>query len=235
MREDGRDIKQLREIMVQCGYIKDVIGSVLFEQGNTKILCTANYESRVPHFLKNSDRGWVSAEYSMLPGSTGKQRNIRERQKVNYRNIEIQRFMGRAFRNTFPLNSIEGKTIFIDTDVLQADGSTRCASINSGMLVLVQALRHLVYEQLIPDLPQIEWIAAVSIGIQKDNILVDLTYGEDASVDADINIVSSEKRNIVEIQALVEENPISKDIFQKAIDIGIEKNIEIIQNLKKYI
>ena len=128
---------------VEVGYTKNVPGSVLIEQGDTRVLCTANYENRVPFFLKNSDRGWVSAEYSMLPGSTGSQRSARERQKANFRNIEIQRFIGRALRTTFDLKTIKGKNIFIDSDVLQADGGTRCVSINGGMMVLVQTLRHL--------------------------------------------------------------------------------------------
>ncbi len=171
----------------------------------------------------------------MLPGATGNQRNQRERQRVNNRNIEIQRFVGRALRNTFNLKAIDGKTVFIDTDVLQADGGTRCAAINGGMLALVKILRHLVFENIIKEVPKMEWIAAVSIGVKGDDILVDLTYEEDSAADADINIVTSEKGNIVEIQAFAEENPISKELFQKVIDLGVEKNLEIIETLKKHI
>jgi ribonuclease PH len=235
MRKDDRENHQLREIKITPGYVKNVPGSALIEQGDTRVLCTATYDARVPHFLKNSGKGWVAAEYSMLPGSTGNQRMNRERQRVNNRSIEIQRFVGRALRNTFNLDMIDGWTIFIDTDVLQADGSTRCASINGGMLTLVQSLHHMVYENQIRDLPIFEWIAAVSIGVKESEILVDLTYKEDASIDADINIVSSEKGNIVEVQAFAEENPISKDIFQTVIDLGMEKNLEIIETLKQYI
>jgi ribonuclease PH len=235
MRDDGRENYRMRDLKLTPDYIKNIPGSVLVELGDTRVLCTATVDQRVPMFLKNSDKGWVTAEYSMLPGSTGSQRSNRERQKVNNRNIEIQRFISRALRNTFDMRTIEGRTIFIDTDVLQADGSTRCASLNGGMLVLVKALRHLVYEQQIADLPDIEWIAAVSIGVKDNEILVDLTYREDSSADADINIVSSEKGNIVEVQAFAEENPISKEIFQKVIELGVEKNFEIINTLKKYV
>jgi ribonuclease PH len=235
MRKDDRENHQLRELKITPGYVKNVPGSALIEQGDTRVLCTATYDARVPHFLKNSGKGWVAAEYSMLPGSTGNQRMHRERQRVNNRSIEIQRFVGRALRNTFNLDMIDGWTIFIDTDVLQADGSTRCASINGGMLTLVKSLHHMVYENLIRDLPPFEWIAAVSIGVKESEILVDLTYKEDASIDADINIVSSEKGNIVEVQAFAEENPISKDIFQTVIDLGMEKNLEIIETLKQYV
>lgn len=235
MRKDGRENDQLREIKLVPGYVKNIAGSALIEQGDTRVLCTAVCEARVPFFLKNSGKGWVAAEYGMLPGSTGSQRSQRERQKVNNRNIEIQRFVGRALRNTFDLSKIDGWSIFVDSDVLQADGGTRCASINGGMTALARALRHMVFENQLRDLPDIEWIAAVSVGVKNNEILADLTYKEDASADADINIVSSEKGNIVEVQAFAEENPISKEIFHKVIDLGVEKNLEIIEILKKHV
>lgn len=235
MRHDGRADDQLREIKVTPDYIKNIPGSVLMEQGDTRVLCTAVYETKVPHFLKNSDKGWVTAEYAMLPGSTGAQRTQRERQRINNRNVEIQRFISRALRNTFSLKTIEGKTINIDTDVLQADGGTRCASINGGMLALVKALRKMVFENILRQLPPIEWIAAVSVGVKDENILADLDYKEDFAVDADINIVSSEKGNIVEVQAFAEEAPISREAFLKAVDLGVQKNLEIIEILKKFV
>ncbi|MCP5107823.1 MAG: ribonuclease PH, partial [bacterium] len=221
MRKDERENDQVRELKLTPGYVKNIPGSVLVEQGDTRVLCTSTYENRVPHFLKFSDKGWVSAEYSMLPGSTGDQRTQRERNRINHRNIEIQRFIGRALRNTFDLKTINGKNIFIDTDVLQADGSTRCAAINGGMLVLVKALRFLVFENLLRDLPDIEWIAAVSVGVKDGEILADLTYPEDSSADADINIVSSEHGNIIEVQAFAEESPISREVFNKAVELGV--------------
>ncbi|UCH93296.1 MAG: ribonuclease PH [Candidatus Aminicenantes bacterium] len=235
MRKDGRAYDQMREMRIIPDYIKNVPASVLIEQGDTRVLCTGIYEEKVPFFLKSSSKGWVKAEYSMLPGSTGNERVNRERQRVNNRHIEIQRFVGRALRTTFDLEKINGMTLHIDTDVLQADGSTRCASLNSGMVVLVKMLKYLVYETIIPDLPEIEWIASVSIGVKDKNILVDLTYEEDYQADADINIVSSGKGNIVEVQAFGEEKTISKEIFQDVINLGVKKNIDIIDQLKKHV
>lgn len=216
------------------GYIKKVPASVLIGQGDTRVLCTATYETKVPHFLRGGNKGWIVAEYSMLPGSTGNQRMNRERQRVNNRSIEIQRFIGRALRTTFNLKKIEGMTIYIDSDVLEADGSTRCASLNCGMVTLVKALKYLVFENMLADLPEIEMISAVSIGVKGGDLLADLTYQEDFKADADISIISSEKGNIVEVEAFAEENTISNEIFKRAIDLGIEKNLEIIEELKKY-
>ncbi|MCK4835265.1 MAG: ribonuclease PH [Candidatus Aminicenantes bacterium] len=235
MREDNRKDSELRDIKIIPDYIQNLPGSVLIEQGNTRIISTATFESKTPHFLKETKKGWINAEYSMLPGSVGNQRLKRERFRTHNRHIEIQRFIGRALRNTFTLSAIEGKSIFIDTDVIQADGSTRCVALNAGMLVTVMVLKHLVFENLIPEMPEIEMISAVSIGLKDKNILVDISYQEDSSADADINIVSTEKQNIIEIQAFAEENPINNKLFKKAIDLGIEKNLEIIQILKKYL
>ncbi|HLP57831.1 MAG TPA: ribonuclease PH [Candidatus Deferrimicrobium sp.] len=235
MRQDGRANDQAREMKLTVDYIKKIPGSVLIEQGDTRLLCTANYEQKVPPFLKFSGKGWVTAEYAMLPGSTGSQRSQRERQKMNNRNVEIQRFISRALRTTFDMKTIDGKTIYIDTDVLQADGSTRCTAINGGMLVLFKALRYLVFENLLRDMPPLRWIAATSIGVKGGDILVDMNYVEDSSADVDINIVSSEKGEIIEVQAFCEGRPAAKDIFQKVIDMGIEKNLEIISNLKKIV
>jgi ribonuclease PH len=235
IRDDGRAFDQLREITLVPDYIKNVPGSVLIEQGDTRLVCTATYETRVPPFLrgKSNDKGWVQAEYAMLPGSTGShQRSHRERQRVNSRSIEIQRFIGRALRTTFSLKQINGITIYVDTDVIQADGGTRCAAINGAMIVLVKTLRHLVFENLIPQLPEVEFLAAVSIGVKNDNIMVDLNYKEDSAVDADINIVSTVKGNIVEVQAFGEEKAIPKTVFQQVIDLGVKKNMEIIKKLK---
>ncbi len=226
-----REALDLRKIKISNGYIQNSPGSTLFEQGSTKIISTATFTNKVPFFLKEK-QGWLSAEYSMLPGSTGNERINRERQKINKRNIEIQRFIGRALRTSLNLKKIEERTILIDTDVIQADGGTRCASINSAMLSLYQLLKHLVYENLIADFPDVLFIAGVSIGVKDNAILVDLNYEEDANADSDINIVSSEKGEIIEIEGFVEQKPLSPDMLKKIIDIGIEKNFEIIKILK---
>jgi ribonuclease PH len=233
LRKANRPNDQLRDIILTPDYIKNVNGSVLIEQGHTRVVCTAICESRVPYFLRNSGQGWLDCEYGMLPGSTGsKQRSERERLRVNNRNIEIQRFIGRALRTTFNLKKIDGKTIHIDSDVVQADGGTRCASINGGMIALGKALRYLVYENIIPHLPDLEYIAAVSIGVKGDTILVDMDYDEDSSIDSDINIVSSEKGSIVEIQAFGEAKAIPRELFHRVIDMGVEINLDLIAQLK---
>jgi ribonuclease PH len=235
LRNDGRSYDQMREIIITPDYIKHVSGSVMIEQGDTRVVCTATHEGRVPIFLRGGNKGWVQAEYAMLPGSTGShQRSQRERNRVNNRNIEIQRFIGRALRTTFDLRKILGMTIYIDTDVIQADGGTRCASLNAGMIALVKTLRYLVFENKLKHLPEIEFISAVSIGVKNSEILVDLNYKEDSNADADINIVSSENGKIVQVQAFGEERNIPKEIFHKVIDIGVEKNLEIIKQLKKF-
>jgi ribonuclease PH len=235
MRHDHRSESDIREIKLSLDYLQNVPASVFIEQGLTRIVSSASIENRVPHFLKDSGKGWINAEYGMLPGSVGIPRLRRERSYSHNRHIEIQRFLGRALRSTFDLKAIEGKTILIDADVIQADGSTRCAALNAGMVLTVKILRHLVYENLIPDLPEIEFISAVSVGILDGNILVDLNYQEDSTVEADINVVSSEKKNIIEVQSFAENKPVSHRLFKKALDIAVEKNLEIIELLKKHL
>ena len=235
MRPDNRKDTDIRDINIVPDYIQNIPGSVLLEQGNTRVISTATFENKTPHFLKDSNKGWINAEYAMLPGSVGMQRLKRERYRSHYRHIEIQRFIGRALRNIFDMKAITGKTFFVDTDVIQADGSTRCVALNAAMLVVVKLLKHLVFENLMAEMPELEIIAAVSVGIKDDKILADLNYKEDSTADADINIVSSEKKNIIEIQAFAEEKPISSRLTRKAIDLGIEKNLEIIQILKNHL
>ena len=235
IRQDNRKETELREIKIVPGYVRNLPGSVLMEQGNTRIVATVTFENKVPHFIKETRKGWINAEYSMLPGSVGRQRLKRERFRAHNRHIEIQRFISRALRNTFPMSAIEGKTIFIDADVIQADGSTRCVALNAGMLLTVMALKHLVFENLIAEMPEIEMMAAVSVGLKDRDIAVDLSYEEDSAADADINIVSTEKKNIIEVQAFAEENPVDNRLFKKAVELGIEKNLEIIQILKRHL
>lgn len=233
MRKDGRANDQLRSIRMIPSYILRVPGSVLIEQGNTRVVCTATVEDRVPFFLKNTGKGWITAEYSMLPGSSGNQRVARERLKTDNRNIEIQRFLGRALRTVIDLRAIPDKAITLDADVLQADGGTRCASLNGCFLALSLSLKHLVYEHKIPEFPKLRPIAAVAIGVKDQILLADLDYEEDSQADADINVVSCESGAIVEIEAFAESRPVPVDQFQKVIALGIEKNMEIIQLQKK--
>ena len=191
MRANNRSADELRPITFVPGYVRNVPGSVLCEQGHTRVVATATVEDRTPPFLKKSGRGWVTAEYAMLPGSSGNQRIMRERGKINNRSGEIQRFIGRALRTVLNPRDLGERTITLDADVVQADGSTRCASLNACFSAMVLSLKYLVYEQMIADFPAFQFIAAVSIGVRGSEILVDLDYEEDSGIDNDINIVSA--------------------------------------------
>jgi ribonuclease PH len=233
MRADNRPATELRPIVFIPGYVRNVPGSVLCEQGHTRVLATATVEDKVPPFLKKSGRGWITAEYAMLPGCSGNQRIPRERGKINNRSGEIQRFIGRALRAAVDMKGLGERTITLDADVLQADGGTRCASLNASFLALALALKHLVYEQMIPDFPGFRFVAAVSIGVRGSDILADLDYEEDAHIDSDINIASTDAGALIEVQSFCEGEPLPRDLFQKAVALGIEKNREIIALQKK--
>ena len=233
MRANNRAANELRPITFTPGYIRNVPGSLLCEQGHTRVVATATMEERIPFFLKKSGKGWITAEYAMLPGSSGNQRVTRERGKINNRSGEIQRFIARALRTVLDPKEIGERTITLDTDVIQADGSTRCASLNAGFLALILSLKHLVYEQMIADFPDFQFIAAVSIGVRQKEILVDLDYEEDSRIDNDINIVSNADGSLIEVQSFCEGAPLPPDLFQKAIALGVEKNLEIIGSEKK--
>ncbi len=237
MRKDNRGDSEYRAIKINQNFIKNVSGSVLYELGETKIIATASIEKKVPVFLRGKKQGWISAEYSMLPGSTGNnnQRQLRERNRFNGRSIEIQRFISRSLRNVIALSEIKDYTIHIDTDVIQADGSTRCASVNAGFIALNQALKYMVYETMVAYKPPISYISAVSVGIKGKEILIDLDYNEDSKIDSDINVVSNEKGEILQVQAFAEKNPMSFDLYQKAIKIAVECNLKIIEEMKSLI
>ena len=236
MRENKRENNELREISIEENYITNQPASLLYKQGNTRIICTAMFNEKVPFFAKSEKKGWISAEYAMLPGSTGKQRFLRERGgRTDKRNIEIQRFVGRSLRNMFDLKKIKDFSIFLDMDVVQADGGTRCASINSGVIALKKLLKHLVFENKLFEVPEFKPVAAVSIGIKDGEILADIDFEEDSNIDADINIVSNEDGDIIEVTGFAEESSIPKDLFFNAIDLGIEKNNEIQNILKNYL
>ncbi|MEN8223517.1 MAG: ribonuclease PH [Acidobacteriota bacterium] len=236
MRENNRKNDELREISIEEDFITNQPASLLYKQGNTRLVCTAMFNEKVPFFAKNEKKGWISAEYSMLPGSTGKQRFLRERGgRMDKRNIEIQRFVGRSLRNIIDLKKIKDFNVFLDMDIIQADGGTRCASVNSGVIAMMKLLKHLVFENKLYEVPEFKPVAAVSVGIKNGEILADLDFPEDSTIDADINIVSNEKGDIVEVTGFAEESSVPKDLFFKAIDLGLEKNGEIIEILKKYL
>lgn len=216
MRPSGRRADQLRDVSIEPGYAPHAEGSCLIRCGNTHVLCTASVQERVPPFLRNSGRGWITAEYGMLPRSTDR-RTDREaaRGKQSGRTQEIQRLIGRSLRAVTDLESFGERQIILDCDVLRADGGTRCASITGAYVALKQALRGLVESEEIPAMPRIEPVAAVSCGIVDGEAVLDLDYPEDSNAEADANFILTRSGGIVEIQVTAEQDPLSPDDFAK--------------------
>ncbi len=229
MRVDGRANDELRNIRVTKDFMKNSAGSCLIEWGNTRILVTANYEMQVPKFLLDEGRGWLTAEYSMLPGSTIV-RKQRERGKTDSRGTEIQRLIGRSLRSIVDFEKIPGMTITIDADVIEADGGTRTASITGGYIALKLLVRKLLKERIIKEDPLKSGLAAVSCGIVKEEALLDLCYREDSNAIADMNFVGNEKGEIAEIQISGEKRTVRDEEFFALLKLakkGIAELIEI--------
>ena len=212
-------------------------GSALIEMGKTKVIVTATIEEKIPIFLKGSNTGWITAEYSMLPRSTEK-RTIRERNqaRVSGRTQEIQRLIGRSLRAVTDLSILGERTIILDCDVLQADGGTRSASITASCIALALALKKMMDEGIIDQMPLKHLVSAISVGIVKGNLLLDLDYREDSSAEIDMNVVETDTGKIVEIQATAEKNPFSKKEFNALLalaDTGIEKLIQVQKDVLK--
>lgn len=236
-RKDGRGLEDIREIKIDIDFLKYPNGSALIRMGDTMVLCTAMIEEKVPPFLKNTNSGWISAEYSLLPGSTYP-RTIRDidKGKIEGRSQEIQRLIGRALRACVDLTVIQGLTIWIDTDVLQADGGTRTAAINGGFVSLYLALAKLYKNGKIPYFPIKNFIGAVSVGILNDEILLDLDFNEDFDAQVDLNLVMNDNKKIIEIQGTAEKKDFSVEDLFKMIKLawkGINKIIEYEKEILK--
>lgn len=233
-RIDKRQHDQLREINITRNFLKHPQGSVLMEMGETKVICTAMIDDRIPPFLKGTNTGWITAEYSMIPGSTIT-RKVRDssRGKVEGRSQEIQRLIGRALRSVVDLKVIGEKTIWIDCDVIQADGGTRTASITGAFVALVDAFYTLYKQSEIPYIPVKNFISAVSVGIVKGVPVLDLCYEEDSRADVDMNIVMTDNNRFVEIQGTGEENTFSMEELDTLISLSTKGNREIILMQKK--
>ncbi len=234
MRFDGRREDELREIKLTPGYIENAYRSVLIEFGKTKVICTASVENKVPGWLKGSGQGWVSAEYSMIPGATDSryQREV-NKGKPSGRTQEIQRLIGRALRAVTDLKKMPDITIWIDCDVIQADGGTRTASVTGGFLALKMACQGLIAEGKITDDPIREHLAAVSVGLVNDRVVLDLPYIEDSAAQVDLNLVMTERGRFVEVQGTGEEHTFTRDELNLMLEYG-EKGIqELIQIQKK--
>lgn len=229
-RSDGRASDELRPVIIRPDYIKHAEGSVLIEVGDTKVICTASIEDKVPPFLIRSGKGWVTAEYGMLPRATH-DRNQREaaRGKQGGRTMEIQRLIGRALRGTIDQEALGEKTVVVDCDVIQADGGTRTASITGGYVALVLALGRIYGSKRLLSWPVQSWVAAVSVGILKGIPHLDLNYVEDSSADVDMNVVATDKMQFIELQGTAERNAFSEEEMQAMLahaKLGIGKLIE---------
>ena len=233
MRQSGRKNDQLRHTKITRNYIKHAEGSVLIEVGDTKVICTASIEDKVPPFLKGSGEGWITAEYNMLPRSTGtrKPRDI-SRLKVDGRTMEIQRLIGRALRSVVDLKSLGEKTIWIDCDVIQADGGTRTTSISGAFIALVDAINKLHKQKPFEVYPIRKFLCATSVGIVNDQKLLDLCYEEDSKAKVDMNIVATDEGEFVEIQGTGEEAPFSRKDLNELLDLS-EKGIKQMVQIQK--
>lgn len=233
-RLGNRKNDELREIKIKRDYTKYAEGSVLIEMGETKVICTASIEDKVPPFLKNSGSGWITAEYSMLPRSTH-QRKVREssRGKVEGRTQEIQRLIGRALRSVIDLKALGEKTIWIDCDVIQADGGTRTASITGAFVAMADALHKLYKSKSINKMPITSFVSAVSVGIVNGENVLDLCYEEDSNAQVDMNIIMTNKGEFVELQGTAEGFPFKKDQLQQLIDLGEKGNEMLIAAQKR--
>ncbi len=205
MRTDGRLPDQMRRVRIQTGYLKTAEGSALIEVGNTQVLCAASVEQTVPQFLRGSGKGWVTAEYSMLPRATAT-RSPREWARPSGRTQEIQRLIGRSLRSVVDLNALGERTIILDCDVVQADGGTRTAAITGAFVALALAVRQMVDFGVLKGSPVKDRIAAVSVGILRGEPMLDLAYQEDSRAEVDMNVVMTGGGRFVEVQATGEQN-----------------------------
>ncbi|MCX8058068.1 MAG: ribonuclease PH [Spirochaetes bacterium] len=220
MRLSKRNYDELRKIEIVPDYIKNSFGSCLVSYGDTKVIVTAMFENNVPDFAKNKNMGWLTCSYAMIPGST-LIRKAREYNKIDSRSIEIQRFIGRALRGVVDLTKFPGYTLFIDADVINADGGTRCASITGGFIASFIALKKALKNNLVNEFPIKAYVAAVSVGIVNNEILVDLDFNEDSSAMCDINVVANDKKEIIDIEASGEGYSFSRDKFDKMLDLAL--------------
>jgi len=231
MRADGRENNHIREIKVVLDYLEYPAGSCFIKMGKTEVLCAVTVENRVPQFLLGRGRGWLTAEYALLPAST-KERTMREANagRLTGRTQEIRRFVGRSLRPIFDLNLVGERTFIIDCDVIQADGGTRTATVNGAFLALFSAVYKMMQNKAFSYFPILDYIGAVSAGIVNNEFLLDLTYEEDSNAEIDMNLVMTNRGKIIEIGATAEKSPINKTEFDKLFKItaqGIKEIIEL--------
>ena len=235
MRLDGRKNDEIRTVKISRNFIGNAEGSVLIALGKTRVICTASIEDSVPIFLKEQKKGWITAEYSMIPRST-QTRTARESTigKLSGRTQEIQRLIGRALRSVVDLSSIGERTIWIDCDVIEADGGTRTAAITGAFICLSDALQYALNNGLIEKAPLRDYLAAVSVGIIRGEPMIDLCYAEDSAAEVDMNVVMTGSGEFVEVQGTAEGMPFTRARFESLLDLaagGIKKLIDIQKQL----
>ncbi|MGF7186482.1 ribonuclease PH [Desulfitispora alkaliphila] len=226
MRCDNRErADQARPVKITTDYILHPEGSVLIEVGQTKVICSATVEERVPPFMRGQEKGWVTAEYAMLPRATHS-RNIREaaKGKLSGRTYEIQRLIGRSLRAVVDLKRLGERTVIVDCDVIQADGGTRTAAITGGFMAMCLAFGKLIEEEKLEEMPVDDFLAAISIGKLEDQVLLDLCYEEDSQAEVDMNIVMTGSGKFVEVQGTAEEHPFTRDEMDQMLKYA-EKGI----------
>jgi ribonuclease PH len=227
LRNDGRAPDELREISIEPGFMRSATGSALISVGSTRVICSASVNEDVPKWMAGKGRGWVTAEYGMLPASTG-QRKQRDssRGRPDGRTVEIQRLIGRSLRGVIDFEALGERTVWIDTDVLEADGGTRCAAITGGYVALELALRRLLGEGKLERVPLTQSVAAVSAGMVGGQALLDLDYSEDSTAEVDANVVMTGDGGLVEVQATAERTPLSRASLDELLGLaaaGVER------------
>ncbi|NHI91629.1 MAG: ribonuclease PH [Candidatus Lokiarchaeota archaeon] len=238
VRFDGRANNDLRPINLEGpNFIKYPKGSVLISMGNTRVLCNVSISDRVPPFLNGKGQGWLTAEYNMLPASTHvrREREGRRTSHISGRTQEISRMIGRALRGVVDLEALGERSIYIDCDVLQADGGTRCASINGAFIAVKAAIISLMEDKMILNNPISENIGAISLGYVDGELLIDLNYEEDSKAEVDLNIVMTESKKIIEIQGTAENKPFMVNELNEMIEVAYDNIIKIIDIQKNFI
>jgi len=232
-RPDGRGSNDIRDIKITRNFISTAEGSVLIEMGKTRVICTATAEEKVPPHQRGKGLGWITAEYDMIPRSA-QTRILRPQTvgKIGGRTHEIQRLIGRSLRAAINPAKLGERTIWIDCDVIEADGGTRCASITGGFIALFDCCKYLVDNKVINEIPINEFVAAVSVGIVNGEILADLCFVEDSSAEVDMNVVMNAKGNLIEVQSTAENKTFSRDNFEKMLDLSVQ-SIEKIISIQK--
>jgi ribonuclease PH len=234
-RADGRRPDEPRPLSIALDFTMHAEGSVLVSVGNTRVICTASLEDKVPPFLRGKGEGWVTAEYGMLPRATNtrSQREVTQG-KPSGRTAEIQRLIGRSLRSVVDTKVMGENTIWIDCDVIQADGGTRCASITGGFVAMVLAMRKLGERVRFKAPPVKRYVSAVSLGWHDDQVLLDLNYGEDRNAEVDLNVVMTDALHLIEIQGTAEGDPFPRDILNKMLDLA-ETGIRIQTDYQKQV